>query len=447
MTRSFAAFRGRVVTTLVLLALGAVYPMSPVAASPQSADTPLLLSDYSDPTNPDFVGPPGQKAWADPTSDEFVGPPRMIPFELMGQRVEGGSVARLSWTASEGFAGASVESPVVGVHGSRPGPVLCLVAAVHGDELNGVEIVRRISNTTDPMTLVGTVIAVPIVNPFGFSRDSRYLPDRRDLNRYFPGTAYGSVASRVAHSFFESIVGHCDHLVDFHTGSFERSNLPQIRADLRLPEVVAFTRGFGATPVLQSNGRRGMLRVAATAAGIPAVTFEVGAPRRLQGDAISFGVQAIETLLHSLGMTGDSPQWDTQQAVFYDSQWVRSNSGGLLINEVSLGDWVHAGQQLGRVVDPLNNREESITSPIPGRVLGMALNPVVLPGFAAYHVGAETSPQQAAIRDSGDESVEDTESDVEPLSEREHPRSPTPGEAVRADLVPPELDDVSDIDD
>src|SRR5690606_160250 len=274
---------------------------------------------------------------------------------------------------------------------------------------------------------------VPIVNPFGFSRDSRYLPDRRDLNRYFPGTAYGSVASRVAHSFFGSIVEHCDYLGDFHTGSFERSNLPQIRADLRLPEVLAFTRGFGATPVLQSNGRRGMLRVAATAAGIPAVTFEVGAPRRLQADAISFGVQAIETLLHSLGMTGDRPDWDSQQAVFYDSQWVRANSGGLLISEVALGDWVASGQQLGRVVDPLNNREEVILSPIPGRVLGMALNPVVLPGFATYHDGAETSPQQAAATDSGYESADGSGDEQNGVTPGGEPPSPTPGEAVGAD--------------
>ncbi|MEZ5463871.1 MAG: succinylglutamate desuccinylase/aspartoacylase family protein [Lysobacteraceae bacterium] len=422
--------------------------MSATLARPAaSPPPPLLLSDYSDPGNPDFSGPPVMPAWADPESAEFVGPPRPIPFEMMDQRIEAASVARLSWTASEGFAGASVESPVVVVHGSRPGPKLCLVAAVHGDELNGVEIVRRISNTVDPLSLVGTIIAVPIVNPFGFSRDSRYLPDRRDLNRYFPGTAYGSVASRVAHSFFDSIVQHCDYLVDFHTGSFERSNLPQIRADLRLPEVLAFTRGFGATPVLQSNGRRGMLRVAAAAAGIPAVTFEVGAPRRLQADAISFGVQAIETLLHSLGMTGESPDWDSQQAVFYDSQWVRADSGGLLISEVALGDWVAAGQQLGRVVDPLNNREEAILSPIPGRVLGMALNPVVLPGFAAYHVGAETSAQQAATTDSGDESSDGSEDQDADASPGDGQRSPTPGEAVGTEPSSGPLEDISDIDD
>ncbi|MCB1559715.1 MAG: succinylglutamate desuccinylase/aspartoacylase family protein [Xanthomonadales bacterium] len=445
MTRRRGTFQG-LLTGLWLIG---VMCCAAVTATPaqRPASPPLLLSDYSDPANPDFSGPPVLPAWGDPASAAFVGPPRPIPFALMGQHIAAASIARLSWTASEGFAGASVESPVVVVHGSRPGPVLCLVAAVHGDELNGVEIVRRVSNTVDPVALVGTIIAVPIVNPFGFSRDSRYLPDRRDLNRYFPGTAYGSVASRVAHSFFGSIVEHCDYLVDFHTGSFERSNLPQIRADLRLPEVLAFTRGFGATPVLQSNGRRGMLRVAATAAGIPAVTFEVGAPRRLQADAISFGVQAIETLLHALGMTGNSPNWDTQQAVFYDSQWVRADSGGLLISEVALGDWVAAGQQLGRVVDPLNNRDEAIVSPIPGRVLGMALNPVVLPGFAAYHVGAETSAQQAAATDAGDESSDGSEDEDADATLENDPRSPTPGEAVGTDGPAPMMEDVSGIDD
>src|SRR5690606_20503897 len=165
-------------------------------------------------------------------------------------------------------------------------------------------------------------VAVPIVNLFGFTRNSRYLPDRRDLNRYFPGSRFGSVASRIAHSFFDNVARRCDALVDFHTGSFDRSNLPQVRADLRNEQVLAFIRGFGATPVLHSDGSKGMLRVAATEAGIAAVTFEVGAPTRLQPEHIGYGVQAIDTLLHNLGMSRRRPQWDEPQAIFYDSVWV-----------------------------------------------------------------------------------------------------------------------------
>lgn len=320
----------------------------------------------------------------------------MVPsFKILDAEVMPGARAKLQWAASQSFAGGEVISPITVVHGTRPGPVLCLTAAIHGDELNGVEIVRRVVNGLNPGQLGGTVIGVPIVNLFGFSRNSRYLPDRRDLNRYFPGSRYGSIASRIAYSFFAKVVKRCDTLVDFHTGSFDRSNLPQVRADLTLPEVLEFTRGFGATAVLHSDGSKGMLRSAATQAGIPAVTFEVGGPGQLQPAEIGHGVQAIQTLLHKLGMTRDRPMWEEPQPFFYDSVWVRSNAGGLLLSEVQLGQRVQKGQKLGTVIDPINNVERDIVAPVFGRVIGMALNQVVLPGFAAYHLGEETSEQQA----------------------------------------------------
>src|SRR5690606_11963254 len=203
------------------------------------------------------AGPPALLPAGDPGSPLFIGPPLVPPFTILATEVLPGSSARLEWKASQSFAGSEVISPVNVVHGTRPGPVLCLTAAVHGDELNGVEIVRQVVNRLDPAELAGTVVGVPIVNLSGFSRNSRYLPDRRDLNRFFPGSRFGSVASRIANSFFENVVGACDALVDFHTGSFDRSNLPQVRADLRLPEVLEFTRGFGAAPVLHSDGSRG----------------------------------------------------------------------------------------------------------------------------------------------------------------------------------------------
>jgi uncharacterized protein len=361
--------------------------MAPVEAAPE----PLTIPPWP----VDSVGPPMLVAAGDPGSSEFIGPPMVPPFRILENEVLPGSKAQLEWSASQSFAGGEVISPITIVHGTRPGPVLCLTAAIHGDELNGVEIVRRVVNSLDPSQLGGTVIGVPIVNLFGFSRNSRYLPDRRDLNRFFPGSRYGSIAARIAHSFFVSVVRHCDSVVDFHTGSFDRSNLPQVRADLRLAEVQEFTRGFGATTVLHSGGSKGMLRVAATQAGIPAVTFEVGGPGELQPDEIGHGVQAIQTLLHKLGMTRDRPTWEEPQPYFYDSVWVRSNSGGLLLSEVQLGQRVQRGQKLGTVIDPIQNIERDILSPVYGRVIGMALNQVVLPGFAAYHLGEETSEQQA----------------------------------------------------
>lgn len=390
---------------------------APAAAPVEAAPVPEPLTIPPWPV--ESVGPPALVASGDPGSNAFIGPPLVPTFKILDNEVLPGASARLEWNASMSFAGGEVISPITVVHGTRPGPVLCLTAAIHGDELNGVEIVRRVVNAIQPGQLGGTVIGVPIVNLFGFSRNSRYLPDRRDLNRFFPGSRYGSIASRIAQSFFSSVVTHCDALVDFHTGSFDRSNLPQVRADLTLPEVQEFTRGFGATTVLHSDGSKGMLRVAATQAGIPSVTFEVGGPGQLQPDEIGHGVQAIQTLMHKLGMTRDRPMWEEPQPFFYDSVWVRSNSGGLLLSQVQLGQRIQRGQTLGTVIDPINNVEREIVSPVFGRVIGMALNQVVLPGFAAYHLGEETSEQQAVREAAQGSTASPVEEDPDSDRERE----------------------------
>lgn len=365
------------------------FESSPGLETQGSAQTPEPLELMDAP--PQASGPPSLVEEGDPESARFIGPRLTQPLRLLGAKVEAGSKARLEWKASQSFSGGEVVSPVLVAHGIRQGPRLCLTAAVHGDELNGVEIVRRIANALDPTEMSGSVIAIPIVNLFGFSRNSRYLPDRRDLNRYFPGSPRGSIAARMAHGFFENVVRHCDALVDFHTGSFDRSNLPQIRADLTQEAVLEFSRGFGATTVLQSRGGEGMLRVAATAAGIPSVTFEVGAPLRLQPEEIAFGVQAIDVLLHKLGIVPDRPDWDEPQPVYYRSRWVRANAGGMLISDVTLGESVDRGQRLGLIIDPLANSERPIFAPFDGLVLGMAQNQVVLPGFAVFHIGEEAN--------------------------------------------------------
>lgn len=359
------------------------------ATTPTSIPAPETLELAEVP--PQAWGPPALLEEGDPQSALFIGPRLMLPLRLLGADVEAGSKARLEWKASQSFSGGEVVSPVLVAHGIRQGPRLCLTAAVHGDELNGVEIVRRIANALDPAEMSGSVIAVPIVNLFGFSRNSRYLPDRRDLNRYFPGSPRGSIAARMAYGFFENVVRHCDALVDFHTGSFDRSNLPQIRADLTQESVLEFSRGFGATTVLQSRGSEGMLRVAAAAAGIPSVTFEVGAPLRLQPEEIAFGVQAIDALLHKLAIVPDRPDWDEPQPVYYQSRWVRASAGGMLISDVALGESVDRGERLGVIIDPLANSERTIVAPFDGLVLGMAQNQVVLPGFAIFHIGEEAS--------------------------------------------------------
>ncbi len=342
---------------------------------------------------PSDIGPPDIWPPGDVASSQFIGPPLVEPFALLDTQVPPGELVRMGWRVNQGYSSGEMDGNLVVLHGVRPGPVLCLTAGIHGDELNGVEIVRRIARLVEPSDLGGTIIAVPVVNQFGFSRNSRYLPDRRDLNRFFPGTRYGSIAARIAHGFFTQVMTHCDALVDFHTGSFERSNLPQLRGDLSSSVVREFTRGFGATPVLHSVGAKGMLRVAATQTGIPAVTFEVGGPGELQAADIAFSVRSVQTLLYRLGMARYLPDEEMAQRVYHDSQWVRSDAGGVLLSQVDLGQNVEKGQPLGVVIDPLTDVERVLVSPVQGRVLGKAKNQVVLPGFAAFHIGEEAASE------------------------------------------------------
>jgi predicted deacylase len=234
------------------------------------------------------------------------------------------------------------------------------------------------------------VIGVPIVNVQGFRRGSRYLPDRRDLNRYFPGNPNGSAAARIANSFFVNVIKHCDALIDLHTGSFERANLPQIRADLRNPDVVTMTQGFGSTVILHSTPAAGTLRYAATMAGVPTVTLEAGGPSQLELNEVKHGVKGIETLINSLGMVPKTRLWGDPEPVYYRSSWVRASNGGILLANVSLGSTVRRGDLLGTITDPMNNARTELRSPHSGRIIGMARNQVVMPGFAAFHVGIQT---------------------------------------------------------
>ncbi|MDH3749729.1 MAG: succinylglutamate desuccinylase/aspartoacylase family protein [Gammaproteobacteria bacterium] len=322
------------------------------------------------------------------------------PIAVLGTEVMPGTARRLSWSATELFEGVPVSTPVLVVNGALPGPTLCLTAAVHGDELNGIEMVRRVMHDLAPSKVSGAIIGIPIVNVQGFRRGSRYLPDRRDLNRYFPGNPNGSAAARIAYSFFTNVVAQCDALIDLHTGSFERANLPQIRADLRNPDVVTLTQGFGSMVILHSTPAIGTLRYAATRAGIPAVTLEAGGPSQLELNEVKLGVKGIETLVNTLGMIKQRRLWGEPEPVYYRSSWVRADNGGILLADVSLGSTVRKGDLLGTITDPMNNARTELRSPYSGRIIGMARNQVVMPGFAAFHVGIQTA--EAPVDDSGD---------------------------------------------
>jgi predicted deacylase len=367
--------------------------------------------------------------------------PRLVPaFVMLGAEVAPGTSTRLSWSPSHSFEGIAAPTPVLVVNGAKQGPVLCLTAAVHGDELNGIEIVRRVLYNLNAQKLSGTVIGVPIVNLQGFRRGSRYLPDRRDLNRFFPGDPRGSSAARIAHSFFHEVIGHCDALVDLHTGSFYRTNLPQLRADLRDSDVLELSQGFDGTVVLQSEGALGTLRQAAVAAGIPAVTLEAGEPMRLQEKEVNHGVKSVQSLLGKMGMIKKSSFWGEPEPVYYQSAWVRADQGGILFSEVDLGERVKENEVLGTVTDPITNVRTEIVSPYRGRVLGMALNQVVMPGFAAFRIGI---PTEADVIDTSDPDAQLPSTLHTSQVEKDRPK-PTP---MPASKPVAELDDFEGLED
>jgi len=398
MTRFYRQFETvaahSVIALLALFATNSVFAEESVVepgevaeaiADPGADQAPEALIDPVDMHEP---GGPLADAVAAPTS-------AAAPFELLGETVMPGTSRRLAWSATELFEGVPVSTPVLVINGAEPGPTLCLTAAVHGDELNGIEMVRRVMHDMEPDKVSGTIIGVPIVNVQGFHGGSRDLPDRRDLNRYFPGNPNGSAAARIAHSFFVNIVAHCDALIDLHTGSNERANLPQIRADLRNPDVVTLTQGFGSIVILHSTPEIGTLRHAATRAGIPAVTLEAGGPSQLELSEVRQGVKGIESLIASLGITRKVNLWGDPEPVYYRSSWVRADNGGILLADVGLGSTVRKGDLLGTITDPMNNSQIVVRSPYSGRIIGMARNQIVMPGFAAFHIGIQTDEAPA----------------------------------------------------
>jgi predicted deacylase len=333
-------------------------------------------------------------AGAAPPAGESAETPTAPPaFEIFGVSVPVGQRRQLDWLVSESFVGQALPIPIQVIHGSAPGRTLCLTAGIHGDELNGVEIVRRAAAAIPAGDLRGTVIAAPIVNLHGFQRNSRYMPDRRDLNRFFPGRPSGSSASRIAHSFFGAVISRCDALVDFHTGSFHRTNLPHVRADLQRPDVAELALAFGEEIVMHGVGAAGTLRRAATDAGIPAIAYEVGEPMQLREEDIARGAERIETLLGRLGMLPEQEELLRMPEVYVRSRWVRVEDGGIMLAQVEIGDRVRTGDVLATVTNPISSHIRVLRSPHTGRVIGRAVNQVVIPGFAAFHIGLALPPE------------------------------------------------------
>lgn len=294
--------------------------------------------------------------------------------------------------------GNRISLPMTVVHGRRDGPTIWLSAAVHGDEICGVEIIRRVVSRLDARQMVGTVITVPIVNVHGFLGGDRYLPDRRDLNRSFPGSKTGPLAARMAHLLMREVVDRCEVGIDLHTGSDHRTNLPQIRADLDDDTTRDLTIAFGAPVMLHSRLRDGSLRAAATAAGATMLLYEGGEALRFDQNAIEVGVDGILRVIARLGMTPDSdpPPAAGVPIECPSSGWIRTRRSGIASLTVGLGDRVEKGRIVADVRDSVGRRLGQPRSRRDGIVIGHTQHPLVNQGDAIVHV-AELLDSDAVI--------------------------------------------------
>jgi predicted deacylase len=316
------------------------------------------------------------------------GVPGSGPLRIGGIDVAPGERRSLSIPVTLRYTHAEVSLPVHVVRGKADGPRLFLSAAVHGDEINGVEIIRRLLRQRVLRELRGSLLAVPVVNVYGFGSQSRYLPDRRDLNRSFPGSPSGSLASRLANTFMREIVANATHGIDLHTGGAHRANLPQVRACLDDHETERLARAFGAPVVLHASVRDGSLREAARARDIPMLLYEGGEALRFDEVAIRTGVRGILGVMRAIGMLpvrrrrpgGPNP------FVARSSSWVRAPEGGVFRTRVRLGMEVTRGERLGVISDPLGDAETTVQANQAGVVIGISQLPLVNEGDALFHV-------------------------------------------------------------
>ncbi|MFT4823775.1 MAG: putative deacylase [Halioglobus sp.] len=274
------------------------------------------------------------------------------------------------------------------IRSKRPGPTLFISAAIHGDEINGVEIIRRLLQHRALSSLRGTLIAIPIVNVYGFMNHTRYLPDGRDLNRSFPGSEKGSLTGRVASTFLEEIVSKCTHGIDLHTGSRHRSNYPQIRADLDDSVALKMTEAFGVPIALDAKIRDGSLRQCATDLGVPVILYEAGEALRFEEIYIRAGVKGIINVMRSIDMLpkSRSRKLHPPPIVSNKTGWIRAPASGILRTLVPLGGKVIAGQTLALVADPLGTEETALIALTDGMVIGRTNLPLVYEGDATFHI-------------------------------------------------------------
>ena len=315
-----------------------------------------------------------------------------------GHRIGLGEQKRLQLDMPPLYTDTNMGIPVFVQRGKRPGPTFFVSAAIHGDELNGIEIVSRLIKSRSIKNLRGTLIAIPMVNVYGVLNQSRYLPDRRDLNRCFPGSKKGSLAGRIARLFLDEVVSKCDFGIDLHTGAIHRSNLPQIRANLDDDATLQMAKAFGVPVLLNADIRDGSLRQAAADEGCKVLLYEAGQALRYDEFSIRAGVKGIISVMRQIGMLNKtkSTGHKIKQFVARQSGWVRANESGFVMHQAQLGDYVAKDDVLATIANPFGEPLGSITSPAEGVVIGKQNIPLAQEGEAIYHIAYFLKPDAVA---------------------------------------------------
>ena len=347
------------------------------------------------------------------------------PFDIAGIQVQPGTRQTIEVQVAKLYTHTPLHIPVEIVHGRRDGPVLMVCGAIHGDEINGVEIVRRVLTNTALRNVRGTLVAVPIVNIFGFVQRTRYLPDRRDLNRCFPGSESGSLGGRIAYLLRTQIMEHVTHIIDLHTGAIHRFNLPQIRAELKTPETARMAEAFAAPVIIDAGLREGSLRAYADSQNIPVITYEGGEALRFDEVVIASGVKGVMRVMRELEMTPAKKSVKPprkRSEIAASSQWVRADIDGIMRPVAKLGQKIRKGQKLAMVADPFGASETAIISPCSGIVICVNNLPLVNEGEAIYHIArfdelGEAEKAMDYFRDSMESEVSEAVLPVHPWDE------------------------------
>jgi len=313
--------------------------------------------------------------------------PEGPPITIGSETVDPGRARRFTLPFARLPTGTWESIPVAIVNGRRDGPAVLISSAIHADEINGVEICRRTLKHLDARRMSGAVIVVPVVNVFGFLNNDRYLPDRRDLNRSFPGSKRGSLTSRLAHLFITEIVSKADMVIDLHTAAGARVNLPQVRADLDEPETRRLAEEFGAPFLIHARTRDGSLRQAATELGKRVLVYEAGQVQRFESDPVETGITGVLRVLQSLGVG----QWDLPHPPspieVRKTTWVRATRSGIAdLSRADLAKRVEKGERLGSIGDALGGRPTLFKATASGYIIAKTLNPLVSQGDALVHL-------------------------------------------------------------